>query len=238
MSASRFPWNVLGLTSVATEKEVRRAYATRLKQLNTATHPDEFQELRRAYDFALMHTRLKGGERETETGEPEEQPEGQFEDGILNLAPPPDLAVPFETMQSLVEARDYSVTAWQRLLNDPLLDARNTSAAFEYALVSALSENELTASDTLSAGKEWRDLIESRYAWMSDGLRYARQFPLHTDLRQALVELARSSRPIPYSSVPERPTLIDRLGTIALVLFVLILLSQVVRRASEGGVTP
>ncbi|MGC4077452.1 MAG: hypothetical protein QM702_10545 [Rubrivivax sp.] len=138
-----------------------------------------------------------------------------------------DAQVPFRTMRALVEKRDYSVAAWQRLLNDPLLDAPGANRAFEHALVSALSENELKTTYTLSAGKGWRDLVESRYAWVSDGLRYARQFPLHTDLRETLVELGRSSRPIPYSPVPEHANSAGRLGFIAFVIFVLLTLLKI-----------
>jgi hypothetical protein len=244
MSASRFPWSVLGLAPAATEKEVRRAYATKLKQLDTAKDPEAFRELRSAYEVALMERRMFDADLESEPETVETVPddpgrpgEPEVRDADLALAPPLDPTVPFKTMQSLVEDWDYSLAPWQQLLNDPLLDDRDASAAFEYALVASLSENELKTEYTLSAGKDWQDLIESRYGWVSDGIRYARLFPVHSELRRALVQLGRPHRPKPYSSVRE-PSQFTGLGKVGLALFVLWILIQIFNRAAQSGVAP
>lgn len=205
MSAKSFPWDVLGLTSDATEKDVRRAYAVRLKQIDTAKNPDGFEVLRRAYEAALLSKRRIESQHHFEpVDEDDSADEAEVDDEPVVAVERVDLTAPFKTMLSLVEKRDYSVNAWQRLLNDPLLDTPGANSAFEYALVAALSESELKTEYTLSAGKAWRDLIETRYGWVSDGLRYTRQFPRHPDLRQVLVELGRASRPLPYSPVPKK----------------------------------
>jgi len=242
MSASRFPWNVLGLTADATEKEIRRAYATRLRKLDTGKHPEEFQELRGAYEMALMQTRIIDARGvEGDAYEDTEQDDGP--DDFVGLPSRPSLApheeptAPFKTMHALVAERNYSVGEWQQLLNDSRLDDPEAGAAFEYALVVALSENELKAELTLSAGKAWRDLIESRYAWVGDGIRYARKFPIHPDLRQVLVELGRSSRPLPYSPVREINQFAG-LGKVVLVLLLLGALIQLLNKAFQTGITP
>ncbi|WP_439600416.1 hypothetical protein [Devosia sp.] len=240
MSASPFPWNVLGLTRNATEKEVRRAYATKLKLLDTAKDPEQFQELRGAYELALMLAQVAeaGNVEGADDKGIEQDASVSSDDGIDDfvehqsrpaLAPPKQTTVPFETMHTLVAERNYSVGEWQRLLNDPLLDDPGAGAAFESALVSALSENELKAESTLSAGKAWRDLIESRYAWVEDGIRYTRKFPFHSDLRQVLVELGQSSRPLPYSPVRETNQFAG-LGKVVLVLLLLGALIQLLNK--------
>lgn len=240
MSASRFPWSVLGLTPAATEKEVRRAYATRLKQLDTAENPEAFQELRSAYEMALMMRRttdIAAGQDHEEVVTVQEdfrqQSGPELRDAEAVREPEPDLTLPFKTMHELVEDWDYSVGPWQQLLNDPLLDDPHASAAFEFALVEALSENELKSEFALSAGEDWQELIESRYAWVSDGIRYARLFPLHADLRRELVKLGR-----PYTPEPPQPSQFAGLGKVGLVLFLLYLVIRLVNRAAEGGVTP
>lgn len=220
------------MTSDATERDIRRAYAAKLKQLDTTENPEAFQELRSAYEAALMVVRVLAARAVSEVEAPEDwidgEVEDQTEDEVFELVfpqsrtAPPDVMAPFRIMRALVEKRDYSVSTWQRLLNDPLLDDVERGAAFEYALVEALTQNELKTEYTLSAGKQWRDLIETRYAWISDGLRYGRRFPYYADLRQALVELGRPSRPIPYSPVPQRDNSGKRTLFIGIVIFVLL----------------
>jgi hypothetical protein len=47
------PWTVLGLKGPANRSEVRRAYASRLKQVNPEDDPKGFEQLRLAYESAL-----------------------------------------------------------------------------------------------------------------------------------------------------------------------------------------
>ncbi len=174
----------------ATERDVRRAYATQLKQIDVSKDPATFEVLRGAYEQALFIARYAQPTVSATPEEPIEPPAVSATD----TAPLPlreDAASPFVTMRSLVENRDYGAVAWRALLNNPLLDAPEVSARFEHALVKALSENELSTEFTLSAGPDWYRMIESRYAWVADGLRYARQFPLYADLRQTIVERQR-----------------------------------------------
>lgn len=47
----------LGLDSIATEKDVKRAYAKRLKSIDQATQADEFLQLRQDYELALDYVK-------------------------------------------------------------------------------------------------------------------------------------------------------------------------------------
>ncbi|WP_018693021.1 J domain-containing protein [Algicola sagamiensis] len=51
------PWEFLEITSAATEREVKRAYAKKLKQHRPDQDPEGFKQLREAYEFALNHAK-------------------------------------------------------------------------------------------------------------------------------------------------------------------------------------
>ncbi len=46
-------WRILGIPSTRDPREIRRAYATRLKTINQRTEQEAFQKLRSAYEYAL-----------------------------------------------------------------------------------------------------------------------------------------------------------------------------------------
>lgn len=57
MSSSNWPWNELGLDCAPeTIRDVKRAYARRLKQVRPEEDADGFQRLRDAYEYALQIT--------------------------------------------------------------------------------------------------------------------------------------------------------------------------------------
>ena len=49
------PWELLGITPDADEKDIRRAYAAKIKRTRPEADPEAFQKLRRAYEQALSH---------------------------------------------------------------------------------------------------------------------------------------------------------------------------------------
>ena len=178
----------LGLERDASERDIRRAYASRLKQLDLGEDPAGFEALRAAYETALFHVR--SGQAEDNWPEPvtEDADEDTWDAQIFI---PSDEPVAFSRMRDLVQAHDYSVGAWRDLLNDPTLDPPEVSGRFEEALVDALSEGELRIEPILSAGEDWQQLIENRYAWIADGLGFVDRFPHRRDLRHALVDMRR-----------------------------------------------
>lgn len=62
MSSAPWPWGHLGLEQGASEREVRKAYATRLKAMKNSLVAQDFQSLREAYERALVLA-PKDGER-------------------------------------------------------------------------------------------------------------------------------------------------------------------------------
>jgi len=202
------PWAVLGVDIDSTEKQVRQAYATKLKQLDLAVDGEAFEALRFAYEQALLVAKRQARNSSTlaeyrNVGEP------SAGDAMAPLPATGAVAshvtraqAVFSAMNQLVVQRNYSVSEWRSVLNSPLLDPPEVSAYFEFALIDALCENELKSTYTLSAGPDWLRLIEDRYAWIADGLRFSRLFPNHSDLRDALVDLARP-RPVRAIEMPE-----------------------------------
>jgi hypothetical protein len=190
------PWDVLGVAPSATEKEIRRAYATQLKAIDVTADPEGFEWLRSAYEYALRASRFHEAKmarsRDEALSDPpgatmsENEPGKEDKSGQNAVV---DATPAFSAMQALVEERNYSVIAWRALLNSPVLDPPEINARFEYELIDALCANELKTEYTLSASQAWCDLVESRYAWVADGLRFVSRFPDHVDLRDALVDM-------------------------------------------------
>ncbi|MEQ1689182.1 MAG: hypothetical protein ABL874_11480, partial [Sphingopyxis sp.] len=77
---ARFPWSVLGLTPSATDRDVRRAYAQRLRTIDPDSDPQGFAKLRQARDRALDTIRA----RKT----PEEDRADSDKDGLIDAQAP------------------------------------------------------------------------------------------------------------------------------------------------------
>lgn len=45
-------WQTLGITQTNDEKEIRRAYARQVKKYRPDSHPEEYQQLREAFEEA------------------------------------------------------------------------------------------------------------------------------------------------------------------------------------------
>lgn len=211
-----FPWNILGLYGPSPDKEIRKAYARELKSLDRQANPEGFQVLRQAYEFARQVAANDAADQaqsnenairpeppadeegtatvEEDTLKPQESTDHNDIE-FTELAGPVASATAFQDvlarMRYLVESRDYDVTTWTNLLNDRLLDDLSAGQEFERALVMCLAENEFSGRDEfkkfISADKEWVELIERRYGWMEDGLKFERRFPGHLKLRRAMV---------------------------------------------------
>jgi len=238
MSAEPSVWRILGVARDATEREIRRAYAAKLKQVDMVRDVAGFEALRRAYEIALARRRSAPVAADPVAEETAAEPARPVAAARLVIErspasdPPADPGELFKTMKSLVAKPDYSVEPWLRLLNDPMLDFPQVNDAFEYELVRALSEGELDTKLDLSAGPEWRSLVERRYAWVSDGLRYTHQFPRYTYLRDVLAYARRPQMPKPKPTPGEVWGRLRRYWWIMIPAYVLF---QVIWKAIETG---
>lgn len=220
MSAEpRWPWSELGLDGPAPEREVRRAYAARLKRLNPEEEPKAFEVLRRAYEAArslaaamnppaaqpaVAQDPVPGHPPDPQPSEgaaapSEQQAPSSGTDPLPAPEPAPqplqpdreDYAGVLAEMKALLAARDYRLDRWQRLLAAPVLEDLKFSRQFEAALILAFEAAELPRDRPFKTGidapRDWVALIETRYGWMSDGLRFQNLFPHHARLRDAFV---------------------------------------------------
>ena len=53
MSEAAYPWNVLGIEETDDKKVIKKAYASLIKQFKPDEHPEKFQEIQEAYQYAL-----------------------------------------------------------------------------------------------------------------------------------------------------------------------------------------
>lgn len=78
----------------------------------------------------------------------------------------------------LMAARDYDVDAWMDILSDPVLDFSETSSAAEICILDGLRTLQDQSNLFRPAPNEdWLRLIENRFGWITDGLRFERSFP-------------------------------------------------------------
>lgn len=215
MSVDRdnWPWGLLGLDGQVSEREVRRAYARRLKQMNPEVEADAFEALRDAYEFARQITVQFGAEPDGRGGDAGADPEGEQPTAVPEEQLPSAPSLPdaqdeaaqekttqkeafgaaLARLQKLIGERNFELGAWETLLDDPALDLPDASFQFERTLLASLRPLFALGSDHvgthLSIGADWLELIENRYGWKSDGLRLQSRFPASMDLRETYLEL-------------------------------------------------
>uniref|UniRef100_UPI0035B3978D hypothetical protein n=1 Tax=Paenirhodobacter enshiensis TaxID=1105367 RepID=UPI0035B3978D len=215
-----WPWSGLGLDGAVSEREVRRAYAAKLKTLRIEDQPEAFAALRQAYEAAR---RIAAAADARASGPPPSPPEADPEAGACGRGTPetartgaedPSAPSPSDAtrigalpqaiaqMTQLLARRDYDLERWQTLLTEPILEDMRFASAFEAALVAELARTKVFPDESgswLDVPADWAKLIEDRYGWVADGLRFQQMFSPYLQMRSAF---ARRLPPPPSRGLP------------------------------------
>jgi hypothetical protein len=197
--------HALGLAPDATERDVRRAYAQRLKRIDPARQAAEFQSLREAYEAALAWVAAVGRSAASQQPIDTATDTGMAPDGLPldpAQATPGARRNPADTADRVVQVNpvDQVFSDFVARVNAPL----DSESAAEAALRSALEDPRLVHLDAQD-GLEWRvaDLLLGgwqpgheylfepacqRFHWRTDLRRLRRLGALGVTIQAAIVE--------------------------------------------------
>ena len=129
------PWSILGIRATGDEREIKRAYATRLKVTRPEDDPQAFQDLRDAYEAVLKMARFANEHGAQFEEEDEDEDENEDAQPVYVAAyewepepepdREPDLKSDFETPRP----QEY-VAAWEFEPVAPMTEARRIWAEF------------------------------------------------------------------------------------------------------------
>lgn len=216
---AKYPWSVLGLDKMPPDvKDIRRAYARALKQIDQAKDIDGFSALRAAYENALAiregrsqrndYARARAAEAKAERAiadaalpEPAPDPEPP--------APPPpspeDLAeqARAETAQALLDelsTESIVLSAGERInkaLDSPLIEDPDHAASLRHAIANLIRSRfrQTEWESTLSAQIDGKTLLrlDKTYGWLSDFGAFRRDFWQNHSLLDAMATRAYGS---------------------------------------------
>ena len=162
-------WTILGIEPTEDKTAIKKAYRARLADTNPEDKPEEFMELREAYEAALEYARRPKEEAAAEDdGEP-----SSLEADLL----PPDHPAYDWTRRLQALYRDFyrriDTGSWRTLASDPICTRIDTRADVLHALLSFLMEWWFLPDEAIRVLDETFDFQGSRDALMS---RYPADF--------------------------------------------------------------
>ncbi|SMQ73065.1 hypothetical protein SAMN06295905_2249 [Devosia lucknowensis] len=199
--SAEWPWSALGLDEPATgERDIKRAYAARLRLIDIDRDIAGFEALRAAYDAAL--DRLS-----TSAADSGPSFSGQHPDFGRIAAPDSPEADERDAESSigkiiwLLQSRHFAPDAWQPLLTAPDID---TPALQQYVESLLVRDLELGLERGNAPSLTWIDLVDRHFGWSEDSVGFARRHPASRHLLSELYA-AYDGAPARHTPVRARP---------------------------------
>jgi hypothetical protein len=209
-----WPWSELGLDNKPDDpKDLRRAYAKKLKSIDSDADVQAFERLRSAYDHARRLTGDKVGRKAitrstqvqvfhqpvTQRSEPKTGSLTKIvqDDEVASRAKPNPETSPWakkdftdsqtvlDAAQKLISESNLNAEKWLPLINAPALSEPHISHQFQWMLQDFLRKSPVLR--TRSALRvELFLAIDDRFGWVSDGIGFLRQFPNSFELQSKM----------------------------------------------------
>jgi len=190
-----WPYDVLGLTAPATDKRaVKRAYAKRLKQINQATDPQAFQDLRQAYEAALSEV-----EYDNPPARPALRETSAHFDETQTTAAPTDTSEEtgdWARVQELcnqipnTSITEKNIDRLRRIFNDPVFQDIQAAHMLEQAVfnhvASKLQFVERHAEFAPQISHDILHLIDELFGWYSDSVAFQKRFSVSPEFMAAI----------------------------------------------------
>jgi len=186
------PWEVLGIDPTLDRRAIKKAYAFRLKTSNPEDDPEEFQELREAYEMALALAKFEEGG----APEPLETPARRVPADLLDELPSVNRRVEelMERVRRLHvdESARTNEETWRAILTDESLWSLDVRAQFAARLFGFLLEGAQDLPVPVLV------LLDQEFRFREDGFRLHRFFgpPEAVDSVLRAIHIASTERPL------------------------------------------
>jgi tetratricopeptide (TPR) repeat protein len=185
------PWAELGIPETRDVREIKKAYAARLKLVHPEDDAEGFQRLRQAYEMALAFGRWQAaeaaGQAEPVPSEAPWRPRVHVRPLDAASSPPDEAAALLRRLEDLQgdPAQRASEPAWRALLASETLWNLDTRHAFELSLLERLA-----GPDLVLAPVAW-SLLQEEFHWTEQSLAFYQTLP-HDSVERLMRRMERA----------------------------------------------